>query len=106
MAEALALNIASPREIREAARKERDRERGYTISTKRLVLAFASEGVVVATSLGGAWLFASLYGGNDPVAFWMMMMAPIAYAVIEFSRVPLAVSIRTQTSITLRISGR
>jgi hypothetical protein len=103
MAEALALNIASPRELRDAARKERDRERGYTISTKRLVLAFASEGVVVATSLGGAWLFASLYGGNDPIAFWMMMMAPIAYAVIEFSRVPLAVSIRTQTSITLRI---
>lgn len=103
MAEALALNIASPRELRDAARKERDRERGYTISIKRLVLAFASEGVVVATSLGGAWLFASLYGGNDPIAFWMMMMAPIAYAVIEFSRVPLAVSIRTQTSITLRI---
>jgi hypothetical protein len=103
MAEALTLNIASPRETRAAARKAADQERGYTISTKRLVLAFLCEGVVVATSLGGAYLFASLYGGSDPVAFWMMMMAPIAYAVIEFSRVPLAVSIRTQTSITLRI---
>jgi hypothetical protein len=103
MADALALNIASPRELRAAARREADRERGYSISTKRLVLAFICEGVVVATSLGGAWLFANLYGGRDPTAFWMMMMAPIAYAVIEFSRVPLAVSIRTQSSIVLRI---
>jgi hypothetical protein len=103
MAQALTLNIASPGEARAAARKVLDQERGYSISTKRLVLAFICEGVVVATSLGGAWLFASLYGGNDPIAFWMMMMAPIAYAVIEFSRVPLAVSIRTQSSMILRV---
>lgn len=103
MAEALALNITSPRQMRAAARKAADQERGYSISTKRLVLAFICEGVVVATSLGGAWLFARLYGGTDPIAFWMMMMAPIAYAVIEFSRVPLAISIRTQRSTTLRV---
>ncbi|HEY0570824.1 MAG TPA: ATPase [Enterovirga sp.] len=103
MAQALGLNGVDSRQAREAARKAADQERGYRISYKRLALAFACEGVVVATSLAGAWLFATLYGGTDRVAFWMMMLAPVAYAVIEFSRVPLAVSIRTQRSITLRI---
>jgi hypothetical protein len=103
MAQALGLNGVDPRQAREAARKAADQERGYRISYKRLALAFACEGVVVATSLAGAWLFATLYGGTDRIAFWMMMLAPVAYAVIEFSRVPLAVSIRTQRSLTLRI---
>ena len=103
MAQAFGLNGVDSRQEREAARKAADQERGYRISYKRLALAFICEGVVVATSLAGAWLFATLYGGTDRVAFWMMMLAPVAYAVIEFSRVPLAVSIRTQRSITLRI---
>ncbi|MDB5513097.1 MAG: ATPase, partial [Enterovirga sp.] len=93
----------TPREARDQARRARDYERGYSISYKRLALAFVAEGVIVATSLAGAWLFASIYGGQDPLAFWMMMLAPIAYGVIEFSRVPLAVSIRTHRSMALRI---
>ncbi len=110
MADAVTFTIPDRRQERTAARQERmdarrarDLKRGYSISTKRLVLAFVIEGIIVATSLAGAWLFASMYGGNDPIAFWMMMLAPVAYGVIEFSRVPLAVSIRTQTSYTLRI---
>lgn len=93
----------SPAALRKLERRAADLARGYSISTKRLVLAFACEGVIVATSLAGAWLFASIYGGGDPLAFYMMLLAPIAYAVIEFSRVPLAVSIRTQRSLVLRI---
>ncbi len=93
----------TPRQIRAAERKAADYERGYSISYKRLILAFCCEGVIVATSLAGAWLFASIYAGSDPLAFWMMMLAPVAYGVIEFSRVPLAVSIRTQRSLALRI---
>ncbi|NNM71218.1 ATPase [Enterovirga aerilata] len=106
MADAVAAagpNALTRRQARKAARRAADLERGYSISYKRLSLAFAAEGVIVATSLAGAWLFASIYGGNDPLAFWMMMLAPIAYGVIEFSRVPLAVSIRTQKSLALRI---
>lgn len=104
MAEAVSMTLPlTARQVRAAARRAADYERGYSISYKRLVLAFAAEGVIVATSLAGAWLFASLYGANDPIAFWMMLLAPVAYAVIEFSRVPLAVSIRTQPSLALRI---
>lgn len=96
-------NAPTRRQARAAERHAADLARGYSISYKRLALAFAAEGVIVVTSLAGAWLFASIYGGNDPLAFWMMMLAPAAYAVIEFSRVPLAVSIRTQRSLVLRI---
>ncbi|MBV9079059.1 MAG: ATPase [Methylobacteriaceae bacterium] len=103
MADAVIPIPQSPRAAREAARRARDLERGYAISHKRLALAFAAEGAIVATSLAGAWLFASIYNGGDRLAFWMMMLAPVAYAVIEFSRVPLAVSIRTQRSTILRI---
>ncbi|WP_375461549.1 ATPase [uncultured Enterovirga sp.] len=103
MADAVHFDMPDPRAARRAERRAADMERGYTISVKRLVLAFVIEGIIVATSLAGAWLFASMYGGADPTAFWMMMLAPIAYAVIEFSRVPLAVSIRTQSSVALRI---
>ncbi|TDR90032.1 ATPase [Enterovirga rhinocerotis] len=103
MADAVTFSIPDPRTARAAERRARDLKRGYSISTKRLVLAFAIEGIIVATSLAGAWLFASMYAGADPVAFWMMMLAPIAYGVIEFSRVPLAVSIRTQPSRILRV---
>ena len=97
------LDFPSPRERRAYARKLADLDRGYSISYKRLTLAFVAEGIIVATSLAGAWLFASIYGGSDPLAFWMMMLAPFAYAAIEFSRVPLAVSIRTQRSTALKI---
>lgn len=103
MAEAVNFELADPRAARRAEKRARDFERGYTISTKRLVLAFAIELIVVATSLAGAWLFASLYASSDPVAFYMMLLAPVAYAVIEFSRVPLAVSIRTQKSLAIRV---
>ena len=103
MADAVTFPMPDRNADRRAARLARDRERGYSISTKRLVLAFAIEAIIVATSLAGAWLFASMYGGQDPIAFWMMMLAPIAYGVIEFSRVPLAVSIRTHGSTTLRV---
>lgn len=103
MADAVTFPIPDPRAERRAEARARDLKRGYSISYKRLVLAFAIEGIIVATSLAGAWLFASIYAGRDNLAFWMMMLAPIAYGVIEFSRVPLAVSIRTQPSMVLRV---
>lgn len=103
MADAVTFSIPDPRAEREAARQARDQQRGYSISYKRLTLAFIIEGIIVATSLVGAWLFASIYGGKDSNAFWMMLLAPVAYGVIEFSRVPLAISIRTQPSKILRV---
>ena len=92
-------------EHREDARgcaEERDEQRGYRVEKKRVVIAYAAEIVIIAASLSGAWLFATTYGHDDPRTMAMMMLAPIGYAVIEFCRVPLALSVRTHRSRFVR----
>lgn len=85
-----------------AWRRQVREDRGYDISYERLILACVAEFFVIAASLWGNWLFAHLYGHGDPVQIQMMMLAPVGYAVIELTRVPLALSARTQTSRWLR----
>jgi hypothetical protein len=82
--------------------RERDEGRGYSVSYKRIGLAFFTELVVIATSLYGAYLFTQMYGHNDDIQKQMMMLAPISYAIIELCRVPLALSIRTQRSLIIK----
>ena len=82
--------------------RERDEARGYSISYKRIALAFLAEFVVIGTSLYGAWMFSQMYGSGDDTAKHMMMLAPISYALIEFCRVPLALSTRTQRSLVIK----
>jgi len=77
--------------------------RGYSISKKMLGLAFFIEVLVIATSLYGAYLFATKYGNGDNTALHMMMLAPLGYAAIELARVPLAVSARTQRSWIIKV---
>lgn len=77
-------SIYSPKEL----------ARGYAVDYKRVILAYLAELVIVITSLLGAWLFAIQYGHNDQHSMEMMMLAPVAFAVVEFCRVPLAISIR------------
>jgi len=84
-----------------AWRRSVHEERGYRISYKQLALAFLAEGFVIAASLYGAWLFALQYGHNE-TEIRMMMLAPIGYAVIELTRVPLALATRTQRSLLMR----
>jgi hypothetical protein len=83
-------------------RRSVQEERGYVISYKQLSLAFLAEGFVIAASLYGAYLFALQYGHSD-TEMQMMMLAPIGYAVIELSRVPLALAVRTQRSVMMRM---
>ena len=82
--------------------RERDEARGYSISYKRIALAFLAEFVVIGTSLYGAWMFSQMYGSGNDTAKHMMMLAPISYALIEFCRVPLALSTRTQRSLVIK----
>ncbi|MHB2165656.1 ATPase [Alsobacter sp. R-9] len=86
-----------------AATAARDEARGYRVHGVRLALAYAIELIVITASLVGAWLFArqASHGNGDIVL--MMMLAPVGYAVLEFSRVPLAYTIRTQTSALMRL---
>jgi hypothetical protein len=77
---------------------ERDEARGFSVDKKRITIAYGAECVIIAASLYGAWLFAVTYGHNDSRTISMMMLAPIGYAVIEFCRVPLALSVRAHRS--------
>src|SRR5262245_1728344 len=82
--------------------QERDEARGFSVSYKRIALAFVIEFAVIGTSLYGALMFARMYGSGDVTAKHMMMLAPISYALIELCRVPLALSIRTQRSLVIK----
>lgn len=86
----------------QAATAARDEARGYRVHGGRLALAYAIELIVIAASLVGAWHFAKHNARGDLDIMVMMMLAPIGYAVLEFTRVPLAYSIRTQTSRLMR----
>ncbi|MCZ8107744.1 MAG: hypothetical protein O9972_59020 [Burkholderiales bacterium] len=80
----------------------RDERRGYRVHRGRLAMAYAIELIVIGASLAGAWLFAKHAARGDADIMIMMMLAPVGYAVLELSRVPLAYSIRTQTSALMR----
>jgi len=82
-----------------------DRKRGYSINLKMLWLPYATEIVIATASLIGAALFARTYGHDDPWTITMMMLAPVGYAVVEVCRVPLAVAVRTQASLLLRLAA-
>jgi hypothetical protein len=58
--------------------RERDEARGFSVSYKRIALAFAIEFAVIGTSLYGALMFARMYGSGDVTAKHMMMLAPSA----------------------------
>lgn len=73
------------------------------VSKKLIGLAVFLELFVVVASLTGAWLFAEKYSDGDQGTKIMMMLAPIGYAVVELSRVPLAYAARVQTSWILRL---
>src|SRR5438034_1667949 len=90
------------REEVRARAEDRDEQRGYRVDKKRVVIAYTAEIVIIAASLYGAWLFAKTYGHHDPDTIAMMLLAPIGYAVIEFCRVPLALSVRTHRSWFVR----
>ena len=85
-----------------ARKRAANAARGYSVDYKYLGIAFFIEIAVIYTSLQGAWLFADTYA-RDSRAFTMMMLAPIAYAGVELSRVPLAFALRTQTSLAWKV---
>lgn len=93
--------------------RERDEARGYTISVKQVILAFAVEIVIIAASLIGAYHFAILNIPDADLAkqkldfsnsyFVLGMLGQVGFAMVEMTRIPLALSIRFQTSFFLKI---
>lgn len=89
-------------QAKETRASERDQLRGYSINYKQVGLAFAIEIIVVIISLIGAWLMATKYSRTS-TDFLLMMLAPVGYAMVEFSRVPLALATRTQRNYFMKI---
>lgn len=94
---------STPESTRASLSEGRDRQRGYSVNTKLVVLAYGTEAVIATASLIGAAIFARQYGDGDWWLMAMMMLAPIGYAAVEISRVPLALAVRTQPSFLFRI---
>ena len=85
------------------ARQERDHARGYSINVKLVVLAFAIEFFIIALILVG-----QVYLVIDTSASQRIVPAllfPLALAIIELARVPLAIGVRTAQSWNIQFAA-
>jgi hypothetical protein len=84
-------------------RSERDADRGYSINVKQVVLAFAVEFVIIGLILANQ----SAIAAELPNATWLSLIKgtslPIALAMAELARVPLAIAVRTQPSWNIKL---
>jgi hypothetical protein len=84
-------------------RLERDTERGYSINVKQVVLAFSVEFVIIGLILANQ----SAIAASLPNATWLSLIMgtsmPIALAMAELARVPLAICVRTQPSWNIKL---
>src|SRR5262245_63108576 len=86
-----------------ARRLERDTARGYSINVKQVVLAFAVEFVIIGLILANQ----SAIAASFPKATWLSIIMgtsmPIALAMAELARVPLAICVRTHPSWNIKL---
>jgi hypothetical protein len=82
-------------------RASRDRARGYSINIKQVVLAFVIEFTIIGLILTSQCLIAFEQG---PHAFEALLF-PIALAMVELARVPLAIAVRTQPSWSVKVAA-
>jgi hypothetical protein len=90
---------------RQVARLIRDRERGYSINSKQIVLAFAVEFTIIGLILTN--IYVTIAQLPDPSTFKTVqaLLFPIAMAMVELARVPLAVAVRTQNSWNIKLAA-
>ena len=90
---------------RQVARIMRDRERGYSINSKQIVLAFMVEFVIIGLILTN--IYVTVAQLPDPSTFKTVqaLLFPIAMAMVELARVPLAVAVRTQNSWNIKFAA-
>lgn len=90
---------------RQLLRLERDRERGYSINAKQIILAFAVEFVIIGLILtNNAMTVLQLPDVAYPKVIQALLF-PIAMAMVELARVPLAVAVRTQPSWNIKFAA-
>jgi hypothetical protein len=90
---------------RQRARIERDRERGYSINIKQIVLAFAVEFVIIGLILTNNVATVAQLPDSSTFKTIQALLFPIAMAMVELARVPLAIAVRTQNSWNIKFAA-
>jgi hypothetical protein len=90
---------------RQRARIERDRERGYSINVKQIVLAFAVEFVIIGLILTNNVATVAQLPDATTSKTIQALLFPIAMAMVELARVPLAIAVRTQNSWNIKFAA-
>jgi hypothetical protein len=86
---------------RRAARFERDVARGYSINLKQVALAFAIEFLIIGLILTSQYSIAA----EQSDRIFDALLFPIALAMVELARVPLAIAVRTQNSWNIKLAA-
>lgn len=95
----------SPMSRRQRARLDRDRERGYSINVKQIVLAFAVEFVIIGLILTNNVATVAQLPDTTTSKSAQALLFPIAMAMVELARVPLAIAVRTQNSWNIKLAA-
>ena len=82
------------------ARQSSAQERGYSLNLKQVFLAFAVELFIIGLILIAQYNIAEDVAQNRVFA---ILLFPIALAVVELARVPLAIATRTQKSWGIKL---
>jgi hypothetical protein len=90
---------------RQRARVERDRDRGYSINVKQIVLAFAVEFVIIGLILTNNFVTVAQLPDATSFKTAQALLFPIAMAMVELARVPLAIAVRTQNSWNIKFAA-
>jgi hypothetical protein len=88
-----------------AERLERDVARGYSINVKQVVLAFAVEFVIIGLILTGQFVYAVQLPNISHFIIVQTLLFPIALAMVELARVPLAIAVRIQKSWNIQLAA-
>src|ERR1700737_4095833 len=90
---------------RKLSRLERDQERGYSINVKQIVLAFAVEFVIIGLILTNNFVTVAQLPDVTNLKTVSFLLFPIAMAMVELARVPLAIAVRTQNSWNIKLAA-
>jgi hypothetical protein len=86
-------------------RIDRDIARGYSINVKQVILAFAVEFVIIGLILTSQFLYASQLPNVSRFTIIQTLLFPIALAMVELARVPLAIAVRIQKSWNIQFAA-
>lgn len=94
-----------PISARQRNKLERDQERGYSINVKQIVLAFAVEFVIIGLILTNNFVAVAELPDATNLRTVHALLFPIAMAMVELARVPLAIAVRTQNSWHVKLAA-